>query len=227
MSDQPAEVLSAAAAIFQEHGFEQGEAIASHLNRGLAHLRDLLYMRLHADIEDLFGVDSMLMPVSESKARLSTWIETDLYQVAESALFAQKAEFLAGDGPLWYPRCLAELRIGKPLLNVEHFKRIEYYTTQHTQPRRLAFSNVMVRVMPEAQRAPLVLFRLFPKAIYLVTAAAFGHQGIAQTVRARQVENLPAIADCSVCHGRVLAVGETCKQCGNPLWTCRWMTEND
>jgi hypothetical protein len=38
---------------------------------------------------------------------------------------------------------------------------------------------------------------------------------------------LPSITYCRRCQGRLLEVDETCRECGNPIWTIRWMTQAD
>ena len=49
--------------------------------------------------------------------------------------------------------------------------------------RCLAFSDVLVKVIPESRKAPLVLFHLLPLAVRLVTAAALGDQATAAKLR--------------------------------------------
>jgi hypothetical protein len=82
-------------------------------------------------------------------------------------------------------------------------------------------------VLREAQRAPLVLFRLFPLSVRIVTAAAFNDGETAQSLHAEQLSILPAIADCSQCHGGLLKPGAKCATCGNPLWKFKWLTAID
>jgi hypothetical protein len=57
---------------------EDGVRFATSLGDGLASLRDLLYHRLHEDVERLVGRDTMLMPVSEVKTQRATKLEIEL-----------------------------------------------------------------------------------------------------------------------------------------------------
>ena len=88
---------------------------------------------------------------------------------------------------------------------------------------RLGFSRNLENVFPEARLAPLILYRLFPLSVRIVTAVAFGHHLDAAELRNRQAFWLPAITDCHDCHGRPLDNGDECVVCGNPLWTYQWL----
>ena len=63
-----------------------------------------------------------------------------------------------------------------------------------------------------------MLFRLLPLAVEIVTALGFGDSPEAEDVRHRQIDILPAIADCEQCRGKLLENGQQCPECGNPLW---------
>lgn len=71
------------------------------------------------------------------------------------------------------------------------------------------------------------MFRLFPLAVGIITAIAFGDLDTAKELRKHQVSLLPAIADCNRCRGRVLANEEICPVCSNPLWGYNWLTAAD
>ncbi len=122
---------------------------------------------------------------------------------------------------------LARLRLGALSADVNVVRRFAQYASKTTDDRRLAFTDVLARALPESRRAPLVLFRLVPLALHVATALAFGDRGRASEVRDRQTSLLEAIADCRQCGGRVLENGQQCGQCGNPLWTFRWLTTAD
>jgi hypothetical protein len=47
---------------------------------------------------------------------------------------------------------------------------------------------------------------------------------MAQAARERQKQMLSVITDCNRCRGRLLENGEKCANCGNPLWTYKWLT---
>ena len=105
----------------------------------------------------------------------------------------------------------------------QHRLQLVEYAGQSPDQRRLTLSNVLVTILPNARRAPLVLFRLFPMAVQIATVIAFGDNASAARMRANQRDCLPAIEDCGQCRGRVLDNGEQCAVCGNPLWTTKWL----
>ena len=82
-------------------------------------------------------------------------------------------------------------------------------------------------VVHESLAAPLVLFRLLPPAVQIVTARAFGDRKTADELRSQQAALLPSISDCRQCGGIVLGDSEQCPKCGNPLWTYEWLTAAD
>ena len=83
----------------------------------------------------------------------------------------------------------------------------------------------MEETLREARHAPLVLYQLFPLAVRAVAALAFGDHLRGGEIRNKQASLLPAITYCRNCHGRLMEVDETCRECGNPLWTIRWLTQ--
>ena len=84
--------------------------------------------------------------------------------------------------------------------------------------------DILLDLLPESGRAPLVLFSLVPLSVHLVTALAFGDRRRGEALRKQQQDLLPALADCRDCHGAVLANGKLCSTCGNPLWKFEWLT---
>jgi len=159
----------------------------------------------------------MLMPTSEMKSRLATRTEIGLYQVAESAMVVRQRGYLPG-GSDWYVPWLAGLRLGESPLDPVHRRRVEAYLAKKDKARRLALTDVLVSVLPESRRAPLVLFLLFPLAVQIATAKAFGDDAGAARLRGMQVDLLPIISACRECEGEVLEPGRTCRSCSNPLW---------
>jgi hypothetical protein len=102
-------------------------------------------------------------------------------------------------------------------------KRVNYYASQNIEERRLKFVSVLQRTIPQSARAPLVLFRLFPRSVRILAAVAFADPLSAQKLRNEQIGFLPAISDCHECHGQVLDNDEICRCCGNPLWNYTWL----
>ncbi len=214
----------AAARQWNEHANRgDGNELVESLDRGLTVLADLLYSRLHKDVEDSEGLDSMLTPISPTKTQSRGLREINLYQVAESAALARSANYVRDDGA-WYVQWLSRLRLADPPPQGDEKARIEGYLATSAEQRRLAFTNVLARVVPESRRAPLVLFLLTPLAVQVATALAFGDDRRAAAARTQQAVHLPAIDDCPQCRRRLLPNGEQCPHCGNPLWGFRWLT---
>jgi hypothetical protein len=122
---------------------------------------------------------------------------------------------------------LARLRLGDAHDAPEYVERLEDYLGKTSDQRRLAFTDVLADVLPDSRRAPLVLFRLLPPAVRIVTALAFGDHVRAREARSSQATHLPAIDYCRRCRGEVLENGERCEQCGNPLWEFKWLIATD
>jgi hypothetical protein len=205
---------------------DDGEHVAASLTGGMAILRSSLYSRVHREVEKRLGTDTMLVPVSEKKTEKLTRTEIDLYQIAESAAAVGEHAYVTGDAR-WYLEWLTLLRLGQPGRGRKTVARLEGYVSRAADERRLAFTDVLARVLPESTRAPLVLFRLLPLSVHITTALAFGDHPSALDARNRQTSFLPAINYCSKCQGKVLENGEQCPGCGNPLWKYEWLTAAD
>jgi hypothetical protein len=203
-----------------------GARVVTSLNAGLSVLRDLMYERMHRDVESAVGIDSMLMPVSEMKTQQEAKTAIDVFQIAESACATRQAGYLQSDSN-WYADWLAETRLGNRYKQLDSGKQITAYLAMDANGRRLAMSDIISDVLPESRQAPLVLFRLVPLAVQIVTALAFGDRQRADDLRGQQKALLPAISDCRECHGSVLENGQICQTCGNPMWTFKWLTIAD
>lgn len=212
---------------FQRHENRgDGARVVGSLAGGLTVLRDLLYTRTHDDVETNVGRDSMFLPVSDEKTERSAKAQIEIYQIAEStATVRQRAYVRTHDD--WYPQWLMRLRLGRTPPGETITERIARYLAESSDDRRLAFGNALADVLPESNRAPLVLFRLVPLGVWLATAQAFGDHGGAAEARNGQLAYLPVIGDCQQCHGAVLENGEQCPGCGNPLWKFEWLTTAD
>jgi len=219
--------LAEAAEEFDRHEPRtDGAQAAACLAAGLTILRDSLFLRMHHEVERAVGIDSMLMPVSEVKTRHQTTRQIEAYQIAESAAAASHLGYVdAADD--WYFQWLARLRLGRHGLDAKTLEQARGYLAETSDRRRLAFGDALARVLPESQHAPLVLFRLFPLAVQIVTASAFDDRGTASGLRRQQTALLPAIADCRQCRGQLLTCTEQCTACGNPLWKYDWLSAVD
>lgn len=219
--------LAKAAEEFNRHEpRKDGTRVAGCLAGGLTILRDSLFLRMHHEVERAVGIDSMLMPVSEVKTKQQATRQIEAYQIAESAAAASHLGYVetADD---WYFQWLARLRLGRRGLDARILEQSKGYLAETSDRRRLAFSDMLGRVLPESRHAPLVLFRLFPLSIQIVTACAFGDRGTASGLRRQQTAILPAITDCRECRGQLLECTEQCSACGNPLWKYDWLTAVD
>jgi hypothetical protein len=230
--DAKAEFAQLAEELGRRMGRGDGLRVAGGLDAGLTLLRKSLYARLHEDVERMLGKDSMFMPVSEVKAEIAVGSEIELFQIAESAAAARDGGYCDATDD-FFADWLTRLRLGQTAhrspqpAESRAGQRIADYLAQTPDGRRLAFSTVLARALPESQRAPLVLFQLYPLAVQIVTAAAFADGEAASAARRRQIALLPAIVDCRSCHGKVLDSGEQCPACGNPLWKPEWLTDAD
>ncbi len=221
--DESARRLAGAVEEFNRHeNRNDGEHVLRNLSGGLTLLRQSLYLRVHDDVGRMVSTDSMWEPASEMKSRLLARMEIDLYQIVESAAAARESGYV-GTTDDWYLQWLARLRLGESHADPKNAKRLADYLSKTPDDRRLAFTDVLVNVLPKSRQAPLVLFRLLPLAVHIVTAQAFDDQLRASQLRDEQVDCLPAIRDCHECHGEVFHCGEQCPQCGNPLWKPEWL----
>jgi hypothetical protein len=221
------ETLQKAAAEFNRHADRRdGAAAVLWLDQGLTILHNSLYLRMHQDVERFVGKDSMLTPVSELKTLILANQTIEIYQIAESAATAKQLNFV-DDPEAWYLDWLAHLRLSAIDWRGETIERTKRYLAKTTEERRQAFTDEMARILHESASAPLVLFRLFPPAVQIVTARAFGDGKTADDLRLQQAGVLPSINDCRRCHGRVLDDSDQCPKCGNPLWTYEWLTAED
>jgi hypothetical protein len=200
-----------------------GERVAGGLADGLGLLADSFLTRVHVDVQRNFGMDSMLMPTSIVKTEEKAKTEIELFQIGEAAAHTRACQYMAGQDD-WFPAWLAELRLGEEAGSSGTSHRLAQYSARTPEDRRRHFSTVLERTLPAASRAPLVLYRLFPLGVWIVTSLAFGDHDRAQEARKKQQSVLPGIGDCSACRGSVLDNGERCSQCGNPIWKYDWLT---
>jgi hypothetical protein len=212
---------------FDRHEDRQdGLRIVRSLVDGLNMLRDMTFRRVHEDVQQMYGLDSMLMPVSLEKSERQTKTEIEVFQVVETTAAARDREYVRRDDD-WFADWLARLRLGDDAGSETCQNRLTSYFGQSADERRLAFSDVLAEVFPESRRAPLVMFRLLPRAVHIVASLAFRDHLTATELRSRQILHLPAIEDCQDCDGMVLENGESCHRCGNPLWNYQWLTSSD
>ena len=218
-------VAKAAEAFNQHENRRDGLEIAGRLASGLTALRESLFRRL---LESDKGSvkDAMLLPTSLVRALLMAAEELVACLIADSVVAAARFALVKEVRP-WYVSWLTAMRLEAwaPLSDIP--KRVAGYLDNSADERRLDFSDILVRVVPEARRAPLVLFRLLPTTAQIATVQAFGDQKAAETLRREQVKILPSIGYCKRCQGKLLGDGKKCPVCGNPLWSFEWLCAVD
>ncbi len=222
------EGLKAATLELNRHGRRKdGASVVRNLTEGLDALREAFYMRIHRDVQQDVGHDSMLMPVSEIKAEQQAEEEIELYQTAEAAAVANRHGYATGADD-WFLTWLGRLRLADRTSEPELQQRLlAYYRLPSQEQRALALTNALAAALPASMKAPLVLFRLAPLAVEIVVALAFEDRTMAAALRREQLSLLPAIGYCQRCRGKLLPPGEPCEACGNPLWKHKWLTAID
>ena len=199
------------------------QPMVDSLAEGMTRLRNLLMVRAHDDVQREYGADSMTassLASMQAKARRAQ-LEIEAYSCIVIDEEVTEQGYLA-DSQEWFLEWLFRLRLGSGYREVFE-KRVDFYRSPTVEDRRKKFVSVLQHAMPDSRRAPLVLYRLFPRALRLVPAVAFADPLRAQQIRAEQIALLPAIAECHECHGRVLDNGESCAYCGNPIWSYSWL----
>ena len=197
------------------------------LCEGLDLVADLLFNRIDRDVEQRFGMDSMLMPATtmgEIQAASRARRLIDIYTSVVAAEEASDQQYV--DDRDWFNRWLLELRLDEPDES-KAAQRVAMYRDMKPDERRLKFASSLERRMPHATKAPLVTYRLYPLSARIVVAIAFGDNLRASELRNQQLTLLPVIADCHECHGHPLDNGERCHICSNPLWSYDWLTAAD
>ena len=201
---------------------QDAERIVDSLAAGLTLLGDACQTRVFSDVLKVFPQDSMQIHFP-AKGELQGKTEIDLYLIVEAS-FAAAEQRLIRSGAAWCATWLATLRLGETAGLPQAQRRLQNYSELPGDARRLAFQRVLDKAIPESRRAPLVLLRLLPLASGIVATTAFGNLDAARSLRKQQSSLLPAINDCHRCRGRLLDSGESCVECGNPLWKFNWLT---
>jgi hypothetical protein len=200
-----------------------GTQVVRSLADGLSLLRNAFFERVHGDVEKVFGTDSSILDAAALKNEANADAEIEIYLTVESALYAVGNHYVSTEDA-WFREWLGRLRLGESLASPAVAQRLTYYFERSADDRRRAFSARLQRVFPESGHAPLIIYRLFPLAISVATAVAFGDLSRAEETRKGQIAWLPGIEYCPACHGRLLENGEKCQQCGNPFWKTDWLT---
>lgn len=217
--------VHAAALLDQVLGAPAGIQVVESLSVGLNTIRDLMFQRIHHDVERYFGMDSMSIPVSLDRSEYNAKAEIDIWQIVEAADYISGAGFIADRD--WVNAWLGDLRLGGSFGNGPIGQRVAEYLELDEEQRRRHFASTLEKVYPEARRSPLVLYQLMPHAVRIVVSVALGATEQAAQQRDRQAFLLPGILDCRSCKGAVLDNGETCVDCDNPVWNYNWLLADD
>jgi hypothetical protein len=219
----------AQAALSKRIGEGHPISTAVSLMNGLTNLRTLLLTRLHNDFESEFGIDSVLAPATTAaglREMLHASEEIEAYSLVLVMDEVALKNYAKGDAE-WFRNWLLHLHFGDATDSKTADRINVYAALDDDKQRRRLFASALEQALPEARKAPLVIYRIFPRAVRIATAIAFGDMERAREVRAEQVSFLPIIADCHQCHGLPLDNGETCVQCGNPIWKLKWLNATE
>ena len=93
--------------------------------------------------------------------------------------------------------------------------------------RRLAFTDVLMRVLPESRKAPMVLFQLVPLAIQIVTAVAFGDAMRRRNCGSGRNRSCPPSPTVTLATAPCWTTADLCDVCSNPMWAYKWLTAAD
>lgn len=217
--------LRAASFLDQMSGNQNGIQIVNSLSNGLNTIRDLLFQRIHLDVERYFGMDSMSIPLSLDRSEYNAKAEIDIWQIVEASEYACDAGFVTDR--TWARKWLGDLRLGGSFGNGPVTNRVSEYLELDEDDRKRHFASSLEKVYPEARKSPLIIYQLMPHAVRIVVAVAFGATTEANRQRDRQAFLLPGILDCRSCNGEVLDNGETCVDCDNPIWNYNWLMANE
>jgi hypothetical protein len=201
---------------------------ANNLWSGLTTLRELLLNRLHSDIEVEFGIDSSVAPATAGamvREMGQAAEEIEAYSLVLVIDEVTRSGYARSEID-WFRNWLLRLRWGDEM-NLATLARMQSYEKHNDGERRRMFASYLEQAIPEATKTPLIIYRLFPRAVRIVTALAFGDTLRAREIRGEQISYLPVIGDCHHCHGLPLENGETCVACGNPLWKIKWLSATE
>jgi hypothetical protein len=199
-------------------------AIVVSLWTGLNTVRKLFLARLEQDIESNLGADSFWALPSTLAAKRGfrrAAEEIDIYTLLVAGAEAEHSGYASGEID-WFRNWLLRLRWGDEI-NLATLERMQSYEKHSDGERRRMFASFLEQSLAEATKAPLIIYRLYPRAVRIATALAFEDTMRAREVRSEQMSYLPVIGDCHQCHGRLLENGEICPDCGNPLWKIAWL----
>ena len=111
---------------------------------------DLLFTRIHGEVEQIFGLDSMLLPASLLKSEANAKTEIEVYQVVESVFDAAASHYVA-DKEL-YLNWLGRLRLAMQSIRPESSSGLHHIAAARPTIAGGYFPASCRRVHPEAGR---------------------------------------------------------------------------
>ena len=129
------------------------EQVTHSLVYGLNSLRNLLFTRIHEDVEANLGRDSMLLPLSVEASEHSAKCEIEAYQLVVAALAAWDRGWVTSDFK-WFIGWLAQLRLGDDVHDSRWRRRVRRYVTLPEDEQRLSFSATWRRCFPRPAGHP-------------------------------------------------------------------------
>src|SRR5262249_29219749 len=157
--------------------------------------RKLLLTRLHNDVEAQFGIDTIRAPSTSNEARREIGhaaSEIETYSAVVVLAEAAHSGYAKADFP-WFCGWLTRLCWGEHA-DPAILERLHAYDQLTDGERRRMFASLVEQALPEATSAPLVIYRLYPRAVRIATALAFGDRLRASDVRSEQIAYLPVIS---------------------------------
>ena len=165
-----------AQAEFQQRvGSAHSADLVRSLWAGLTTLRKLLLTRLHNDVEAYYGIDSILAPMTASETQREMCHAADEIEIYSLTVVLAEAAHsrYAHDDADWFREWLLRLRWGDEM-NAMVAERMHLYDQYGDNDRRHMFASFVEQALPEATKAPLVIYRLYPRSVRVATALAFG-----------------------------------------------------
>ncbi|MFO7908117.1 MAG: hypothetical protein R6U98_36085 [Pirellulaceae bacterium] len=117
---------AAAAQLAKKQPDLSAEKITQSLIDGLGTLRERLFERIHNDVEENVGEDSMLLPLSVEKSEQLANLEIESFQVSIAALEASNRQYISCDNR-WFVGWLAQLRMGEAVKDSKWRRRVRHY----------------------------------------------------------------------------------------------------
>ena len=131
--------------------------VVDRLSANFNVLRDQLLKRVHDDVESRFWLDSTIAPMTESAEEREihrAQVEIELFMIVTAANELAEANYVEQDEK-WCRQWLADLRLGENVADgIE--SRFASYMKRDLEHRRLLFSDLFARWLPDASAAHVV-----------------------------------------------------------------------